>query len=152
MDKWQIWLDPDSAGALIPEVDFIGLDVYPYWQNASASDANAFMDGFNSVRSDPAKENADKDGTPMPVWMTETGFPNDGRREAMLCLVRRMLECIGKGWVARTFSTGLLHGGIFFRMDLQQLINPVLVSSIRPLIQQLDLIYLVEHQISTCIR
>ena len=78
VDTWQMWLDPNSAGALIPDVDFIGLDGYPYWQNASASDTNAFMDGFNTVVDGPAEEHADEDGAPVPVWVTETGFPNDG--------------------------------------------------------------------------
>ena len=78
VDTWQMWMDSNSAGALIPNIDFIGLDGYPYWQNASATDTNAFMDGFNQVRNGPAKDHADADGTPVPVWVTETGFPNAG--------------------------------------------------------------------------
>lgn len=72
VDTWQIWQDPTSAGALISTVDFIGLDGYPYWQNASADDVGAFTDGLAAVTDTATNEGG------VPVWVTETGFPNAG--------------------------------------------------------------------------
>lgn len=72
VDTWQIWQDPTAAGALISSVDFIGLDGYPYWQNASADDVGAFTDGLAAVTDTATQQGG------VPVWVTETGFPNAG--------------------------------------------------------------------------
>ena len=72
VDTWQMWVDPTLAGALIPSIDFIGVDAYPYWQSVAASDSGAFMDGFNAVKSTAFRANN------IPVWATETGWPNSG--------------------------------------------------------------------------
>jgi glucan endo-1,3-beta-D-glucosidase len=71
VDTWTAWVDPANTG-VIEAVDWVGNDVYPYWQgvgieNGAASDA--YWRAVNDVRAvSKGKE----------VWTTETGQPISG--------------------------------------------------------------------------
>ena len=67
VDTWQMWLDPKYGQRLLPNVDFVGMDDYPYWEyvanDASASNAT----GTYEMVVAGVKQ--------KPVWITETGWP-----------------------------------------------------------------------------
>lgn len=71
VDTWTAWVDPANT-AVIDAVDWLGNDLYPYWQgisveNGAASDA--YWEAVNKVRA----VSKGKD-----VWTTETGQPITG--------------------------------------------------------------------------
>ncbi|MCJ1279804.1 hypothetical protein MMC21_007628 [Puttea exsequens] len=66
VDTYGVWLDHTLAGALVPYVDFVGMDAYPFWQNLSVSVGQANVsDAYDLVGN----------FTKKPVWITETGWP-----------------------------------------------------------------------------
>jgi len=71
VDTWTAWVDGANA-AVIEAVDWLGNDLYPYWQgvgidNGAANDA--YWSAVNQVRA----VSQGKD-----VWTTETGQPVSG--------------------------------------------------------------------------
>ncbi|KAI8633556.1 glycoside hydrolase family 17 protein [Xylariaceae sp. FL1651] len=63
-----------SNSAVIPAIDWVGFDGYPYWESTkpnSIGDAETrFYDGFNKTL---------KLAGNKPVWVTETGWPVTGK-------------------------------------------------------------------------
>ncbi|KAK5136659.1 hypothetical protein LTR08_002312 [Meristemomyces frigidus] len=73
VDTWTAWVN-DTNKAVITASDFIGLDSYPYFQNAAIGDAyNTFWDSVTATRN---QVNAVSPG--KWVWVTETGWPVSG--------------------------------------------------------------------------
>jgi len=73
VDTWTAWVD-NANEAVITACDFIGLDGYPYFQNAAIGDAyNTFWDSVTATRN---QVNAISPG--KWVWVTETGWPVSG--------------------------------------------------------------------------
>lgn len=64
VDTWTAWVDGANE-AVVDACDFLGMDGYPYFQNAAIGDAAAVF--WKSVED---TENASKG---KPVWVTETG-------------------------------------------------------------------------------
>ncbi|KAK6433166.1 hypothetical protein LTR95_010655 [Oleoguttula sp. CCFEE 5521] len=73
VDTWTAWVDNNNK-AVITASDFIGLDGYPYFQNAAIADASAVF--WNSVTATRNQVNAVSPG--KWVWVTETGWPVSG--------------------------------------------------------------------------
>ncbi len=46
VDTYGIWTNPSSGGLVLPNVDFVGVDAYPYWQNLTPGNA---LDTFNTA-------------------------------------------------------------------------------------------------------
>ena len=67
VDTWQIWLNPNYGQKLLPNVDFVGMDDYPYWDNVAMDKSASNMTGNYD------KLVAEVKG--KPVWITETGWP-----------------------------------------------------------------------------
>ncbi|KAI1332944.1 glycoside hydrolase family 17 protein [Xylariaceae sp. FL0255] len=65
-----------SNHAVIPAIDWIGFDGYPYWEltksNAIGSAEELFYDGLNKTI---------KLAGSKPVWVTETGWPVTGEKQ-----------------------------------------------------------------------
>ncbi|KAI1820295.1 glycoside hydrolase family 17 protein [Xylaria intraflava] len=63
-----------SNSAVIPAIDWVGFDGYPYWETTQANSINdamfRFYDGYNKT----VKLAGNK-----PVWVTETGWPVTGK-------------------------------------------------------------------------
>ncbi|KAI1194682.1 GPI-anchored cell wall beta-1,3-endoglucanase EglC [Nemania serpens] len=61
--------------AVIPAIDWLGFDGYPYWETTKANSINdattRFYDGYNKT----VKLAGNK-----PVWVTETGWPVTGKK------------------------------------------------------------------------
>jgi len=73
VDTWTAWVDNNNK-AVIQACDFIGLDAYPYFQNAAIGDASAtFWSAVDATRN---QVNAVSPG--KWVWVTETGWPVSG--------------------------------------------------------------------------
>ncbi|KAI6353449.1 hypothetical protein MCOR25_008996 [Pyricularia grisea] len=74
VDTYNAFLDGRNA-AVIPAIDFIGFDGYPYWEqtlpNSIDNGRERFYDGLN-------KTIAISQG--KPVWITETGWPVVGKQ------------------------------------------------------------------------
>ena len=67
VDTWQMWLDPKYGQLLLPNVDFVGMDDYPYWENVPNAE------GAFNLTGNYKKVVAGVKG--KPVWITETGWP-----------------------------------------------------------------------------
>ncbi|KAK3066977.1 hypothetical protein LTR53_016414 [Teratosphaeriaceae sp. CCFEE 6253] len=73
VDTWTAWVN-DANKAVITACDFIGLDGYPYFQNAAIADAsNVFWQSVDATRTQVNKVSPGK-----WVWVTETGWPVSG--------------------------------------------------------------------------
>ena len=67
VDTWQIWLNPKYGQQLLPNVDFVGMDDYPYWDNVANDQSASNMTGnYEKVMAGVKGK---------PVWITETGWP-----------------------------------------------------------------------------
>lgn len=72
VDTWQVYVNASNSD-VIKSLDWIGMDIYPYFQssfnNGVGSGADLFFDGYNqTVAAAQGK----------PVWVTETGWPVSG--------------------------------------------------------------------------
>ncbi|KAK5632165.1 hypothetical protein RRF57_007879 [Xylaria bambusicola] len=61
--------------AVIPAIDFIGFDGYPYWESTKANSINDAMTRFYDGYDKTVKLAGNK-----PVWVTETGWPVTGKK------------------------------------------------------------------------
>ncbi|CAK3784467.1 glycoside hydrolase family 17 [Lecanosticta acicola] len=76
VDTWTAWVN-GSNSAVIPHVDFLGVDAYPYYEsdqpdNSISQAPRLFFDAYH-------KTVAVAHG--KPVWVTETGWPVRGPRD-----------------------------------------------------------------------
>ncbi|KAI0148725.1 glycoside hydrolase superfamily [Xylariaceae sp. FL1272] len=75
VDTYNAFLNGTNA-KVIPKIDWLGFDGYPYWETTLANSiSNAetrFYDGYNKT----VKLAAGK-----PVWVTETGWPVTGKQQ-----------------------------------------------------------------------
>ena len=67
VDTWEIWLDPKYGQRLLPNVDFVGMDNYPFWEYVSEDQSTTNMTGTYEQVVAGVKG--------KPVWITETGWP-----------------------------------------------------------------------------
>jgi glucan endo-1,3-beta-D-glucosidase len=69
VDSWVAWTN-GSNGGVVDEVDFLGVDAYPYYEdkigNAIENATNVFEDLYNRTLGVAGGK---------PVWITETGWP-----------------------------------------------------------------------------
>lgn len=76
VDTWTAWVD-SANDAVIEACDFVGMDGYPYWQDASIDDAyNVFFTSYDNTLN---HVNSVKSG--VWVWITETGWPVSGESQ-----------------------------------------------------------------------
>ncbi|KAK5170347.1 uncharacterized protein LTR77_004934 [Saxophila tyrrhenica] len=69
VDTWTAWVDGANQ-AVIAASDFLGMDGYPYFQNAAIADAaSVFWDSVQATQNVAGGK---------PVWVTETGWPVSG--------------------------------------------------------------------------
>jgi glucan endo-1,3-beta-D-glucosidase len=72
VDSWSAWANTSNS-ALIEAVDFIGTDLYPYYEkdkgNAFSNSTTIFDYIYNATTSAAGNK---------PVWITETGWPTSG--------------------------------------------------------------------------
>jgi len=72
VDTWQMWTDSGIGGQIIPNLDFIGMNAFPYWEGYMATNSSDFFYALSSV------QNTAKAANNVPVWITETGYPVAG--------------------------------------------------------------------------
>lgn len=76
VDTWTAWVNGSNAD-VISNVDWLGVDAYPYFQNAEANGIengeSLFFDAYDAT----VAVAGGKD-----VWITETGWPVSGKTEA----------------------------------------------------------------------
>ena len=72
VDTWTAWVN-SSNDAVITNSDFIGMDVYPYFQDTMD---NPIEDGYSLFNA--AFEATVGVASGKPVWITETGWPVSG--------------------------------------------------------------------------
>ncbi|KAF2180111.1 glycoside hydrolase family 17 protein [Zopfia rhizophila CBS 207.26] len=100
VDTWTAWVN-ESNKAVVDEVDFVGANLFPYYEDDKGNDfSNAtavFGDAFNKTK------NAVGD---KPVWITETGWPitgpDFGKAKASLDNAKGYWETIGCTLFGRT--------------------------------------------------
>lgn len=74
VDTWTAWVDPANR-AVIDAVDFVGMDAYPYFQYQMANS----IENANATFWDAYRATDDATGD-KPVWITETGWPVQGKQ------------------------------------------------------------------------
>nr|OQO29969.1 hypothetical protein B0A51_02560 [Rachicladosporium sp. CCFEE 5018] len=100
VDTWTAWVDNNNK-AVITASDFIGLDGYPYFQNAAIADASAvFWDSVTATRN---QVNAVSPG--KWVWVTETGWPNSTEDSVEANLDAQYILSIGYPVPINAYST-----------------------------------------------
>ncbi|KAH0555728.1 hypothetical protein GP486_006328 [Trichoglossum hirsutum] len=72
VDAWSAW-DNSSNSAVIEAVDFVGTDLYPYYENDKGNTFSNATNVFNYIYYKTLSAAGDK-----PVWITETGWPVSG--------------------------------------------------------------------------
>jgi len=72
VDSWSA-LANDSNSAVIEEIDWIGTDVYPYYERDKGNDFSNSTTIFDYIYGTSLNASQGK-----PVWVTETGYPASG--------------------------------------------------------------------------
>ena len=74
VDTYDSFLNSTNK-AVIPAIDFIGFDGYPYWETTKANSINDAMTRFYDGYDKTVKLAGSK-----PAWVTETGWPVTGKK------------------------------------------------------------------------
>ena len=103
VDTWQMWLHSKYGQKLLPNVDFVGMDDYPYWEyvanDASASNATGTYEMV--VAGVKGK----------PVWITETGWPVNAPANSSnpakpgISEASKYWQTVGCGWAFGKINT-----------------------------------------------
>ena len=72
VDAWSAWAN-SSHSAVLEASDFIGTDLYPYYEKDKGNDFSNTTNVFNYIYNQTLAAAGNK-----PVWITETGWPNSG--------------------------------------------------------------------------
>ncbi|KAF2467745.1 glycoside hydrolase [Lindgomyces ingoldianus] len=100
VDTWSAWGNKSNK-AVIDEVDFVGTNLFPYYEddkgNAISNATAVFNYALNSTKSAAGKK---------PIWITETGWPltgpDFGQAKASLDNAREFWNTIGCTLFGRT--------------------------------------------------
>ncbi|GAP83014.1 putative glycoside hydrolase family 17 protein [Rosellinia necatrix] len=74
VDTYDTYLNGTNK-AVIPAIDWVGFDGYPYWEGTKANSINDAMTRFYDGYDKTVKLAGSK-----PVWVTETGWPITGKK------------------------------------------------------------------------
>ncbi|KAI9869158.1 MAG: hypothetical protein M1813_002982 [Trichoglossum hirsutum] len=72
VDAWSAW-DNSSNSAVIEAVDFVGTDLYPYYEKDKGNTFSNATNVFNYIYNKALSAAGDK-----PLWITEIGWPSSG--------------------------------------------------------------------------
>lgn len=72
VDAWSAWSNKSNADVL-KAVDFVGTDLYPYYEKDKGNDFSNVTAVFDYIYNKTLTAAGDK-----PVWITETGWPSKG--------------------------------------------------------------------------
>lgn len=72
VDTWTAWVNGSNAD-VIANVDFIGMNAFPYFQDTQANDISNELSLFQAAYQATVNVAGGK-----PVWITETGWPVSG--------------------------------------------------------------------------
>jgi len=94
VDTWNAWTNPGN-NPVIKACDFIGMDAYPYFQNADISQAKKVF--FQALTATRNAAHAVKPN--VPVWVTETSHPwkgaNMGASHPSVSNARKYFKAVG---------------------------------------------------------
>ena len=103
VDTWEIWLDQKYGQRLLPNVDFVGMDNYPYWEYVAEDQSTSNMTG--------AYEQVVAGVKGKPVWITETGWPvsapanSTDNAKPGLSEASQYWQSVGCGWAFGKINT-----------------------------------------------
>ena len=103
VDTWQIWLDPKYGQRLLPNVDFVGMDDYPYWEHVAENQSTSNVTGTYEKLVAGVKG--------KPVWITETGWPvqapanSTDEAKPGLSEASQYWQSVGCGWAFGKINT-----------------------------------------------
>ncbi|KAF2733670.1 glycoside hydrolase [Polyplosphaeria fusca] len=72
VDTWSAWANKSNS-EVIDEVDFVGTNLFPYFEDDKGNDISNVTNVFEFALNSTEKAVGDK-----PVWITETGWPVSG--------------------------------------------------------------------------
>jgi glucan endo-1,3-beta-D-glucosidase len=100
VDSWSAWAN-SSNSALIEAVDFVGTDVYPYYEKDKGNDFSNATTIFDYIYNQTISAAGNK-----PVWVTESGWPTEGpmfgQAEASVDKAKKYWDEIGCSLFGRT--------------------------------------------------
>lgn len=103
VDTWEIWLDQKYGQRLLPNVDFVGMDNYPYWEYVAEDQSTSNMTGVYEQVVAGVKG--------KPVWITETGWPVNAPANSTdnakpgLSEASQYWQSVGCGWAFGKINT-----------------------------------------------
>lgn len=103
VDTWEIWLDQEYGQRLLPNVDFVGMDNYPYWEYVAENQSTSKMTGTYEEVVAGVKG--------KPVWITETGWPvnapanSTDKAKPGLSEASQYWQSVGCGWAFGNINT-----------------------------------------------
>ncbi len=103
VDTWEIWLDQKYGQQLLPNVDFVGMDNYPYWEYVAENQSASNMTGTYEQVVAGVKG--------KPVWITETGWPVNAPANSTdsakpgLSEASQYWQSVGCGWAFGKINT-----------------------------------------------
>lgn len=74
VDTWTAWGNK-SNDAVLDEIDFLGADVYPYYEYDKGNNFDNLTNVWDYIHG-VANDAAERAG--VPLWITETGYPHSG--------------------------------------------------------------------------
>ncbi|CAD6570113.1 MAG: hypothetical protein ASARMPRED_003496 [Alectoria sarmentosa] len=103
VDTWEIWLDQKYGQRLLPNVDFVGMDNYPYWEYVAEDQSTSNMtETYEAVVAGVKGK---------PVWITETGWPVNAPANSTdeakpgLSEASQYWQSVGCGWAFGKINT-----------------------------------------------
>jgi glucan endo-1,3-beta-D-glucosidase len=95
VDVWSAWANKSNS-AVIDEIDFIGADIYPYYEKDRGNSFDNVTNLYDFLYGEVEAAAGD-----TPIWITETGYPLTGPRfgdaETGVDLAQTYWEEIGCG-------------------------------------------------------
>jgi glucan endo-1,3-beta-D-glucosidase len=73
VDAWSAWAN-STNGVVIDAVDFVGVDLYPYYEKDKGNDFSNMTNVYEYIYGSVTSAVGDK----KPMWVTETGWPASG--------------------------------------------------------------------------
>lgn len=103
VDTWEMWLSEEYGQKLLPNVDFVGMDNYPYWEYVPEDQSTANSTGVYEQVVAGVKG--------KPVWITEMGWPVNGPANSTdaakpgLSEASQYWQSVGCGWAFGKINT-----------------------------------------------
>ncbi|KAH7333129.1 glycoside hydrolase superfamily [Rhexocercosporidium sp. MPI-PUGE-AT-0058] len=107
VDTTNAWFNASNS-AVVRACDFVGADIYPYFQtkqnNSIANAEKLFWEGVEQVKTAVGKASVGRKAGAPSVWVTETGWPVNGATKGLAVPSIQNAKTYWKGVACSTFA------------------------------------------------